>query len=136
MESQEEAFFQGGFWREMRVLLTEKSFWHKLEFRIDELLKAQVQYDAKDTKSRLQLAEYYLSKRQIEDCISLCEEVINLNVTEKKLHVLLFSAYEKMGNIEELTPIYQSLLEVYPNSTVLQQANNKIRMAIQDQQGN
>lgn len=100
-----------------------------------ELLKTQVEHDAKDTRSRLQLAEYYLSKRQIEDCISLCEEVINLNVTEKKLHVLLFDAYEKMGNIEELTPIYQSLLEVYPNSTVLQQANNKIRMAIQDSQG-
>ncbi|MCO4783381.1 MAG: tetratricopeptide repeat protein [Candidatus Cloacimonetes bacterium] len=99
-----------------------------------ELLKAQVEHDAKDTRSRLQLAEYYLSKRKIEDCISLCEEVINLNVTEKKLHVLLYSAYEKMGNIAELTPIYQSLLEVYPNSTVLQQASNKIRMAIQDGQ--
>ncbi|PCJ19378.1 MAG: hypothetical protein COB02_08305 [Candidatus Cloacimonadota bacterium] len=116
-----------------KILLKHLKDGNRVSPQIFELLKAQVKYDAKDTKSRLQLAEYYLSKRQIEDCISLCEEVINLNVTEKKLHVLLFSAYEKMGNIEELLPIYQSLLEVYPNSTVLQQANNKIKAIIKDQ---
>ena len=100
--------------------------------QILKLLQTQVQFDEKDTRSRLQLAEYYLSKRQIEKCIELCEEVINLNVTEKKLHELLFSAYEKMGNVEDLIPIYKSLLEVYPNSTVLQQASNKIKLTLRD----
>jgi predicted Zn-dependent protease len=52
--------------------------------------------------------------------------VINLNATERKLHEILYGAYEHQKNLEALLPLYNSLLELYPNSIVLQEAQNKI----------
>lgn len=94
-----------------------------------EVMQLEIKYNESDTKCRLRLAEHYLKKKQLDDCVRLCEEVINLNVNDKKLHPILYGAYEAMQNLEALVPLYESLLQLYPNSITLQQAQNKILIA-------
>lgn len=94
-----------------------------------EVMQLEIKYNKSDTKCRLRLAEHYLKKKQLDDCVKLCEEVINLNVNDKKLHPILYGAYEAMQNLDALVPLYESLLQLYPNSITLQQAQNKILIA-------
>lgn len=94
-----------------------------------KIMLLEIKYNPSDTKCRLRLAEYYLKKKQLDDCVKLCEEVINLNVNDKKLHPILYKAYEAMNNLQALIPLYESLLQIYPNSITLQEARNNILLA-------
>jgi tetratricopeptide (TPR) repeat protein len=94
--------------------------------RLVEMMETEVKFNPRDISCRLKLAQYYLDRKQVESAIRLCEEVINLNATERKLHEILYGAYEHQKNLEALLPLYNSLLELYPNSIVLQEAQNKI----------
>ena len=97
--------------------------------RLVDMMEAEIKFNPRDIPCRLKLAEYYLEKRQLETSIRYCEEVINLNPTERKLHEILYAAYEKQENLEALKPVYESLLQLYPNSIILQETQNKIRLA-------
>ena len=94
-----------------------------------QVLQMEVEYNKSDTRCRIRLAEYFLKKKKLDDCIKLCEEVINLDINDKKLHPILYSAYEEMNDLNALRPLYESLLQLYPNSITLQEAQNKILIA-------
>jgi len=94
-----------------------------------DLMELEVKYNKNDTKCRLKLADHYLKKKKYDQCIRFCEEVINLNVTDRKLHTILYAAYEEQGSIDALLPVYESLLQLFPNSIILQETKNKILLA-------
>lgn len=94
-----------------------------------QVLEMEIKYNKSDTRCRIRLAEHLLKKKKLDDCIKLCEEVINLDVNNKKLHPILYSAYEQMNDLDALKPLYESLLQLYPNSITLQEAQNKILLA-------
>ena len=94
-----------------------------------KMLEMEIQYNESDTRCRIRLAEHYLKRKKLDECIKLCEEVINLDINDKKLHPILYSAYEAMNNLTALKPLYDSLLQLYPNSITLQEAQNKIAIA-------
>jgi len=100
----------------------------RIDKQVLELLQLEVQYNPTDTRYRLRLAEYHLTKKNPEECIRLCEEVINIDVTEKKLHGVLFEAYEQLNQLDQLQPVYDALLQTYPNNIVIQEAAARVRM--------
>ena len=91
-----------------------------------QVLQMEIEYNKSDTRCRIRLAEYFLKRKKLDECIKLCEEVINLDINDKKLHPILYSAYEEMNDLNALKPLYESLLQLYPNSITLQEAQNKI----------
>ena len=98
----------------------------RMDKQVVELMLLEIQHSPKDVRLRLKLAEHFLEKGDTEECIRLCEEVINLDVTDKKLHKILMDAYKAQNNLSSLKPIYDSLIQTYPNSIVIQEASAKL----------
>jgi tetratricopeptide (TPR) repeat protein len=108
----------------LSVYANEKS----MDKQMVELMQEEVSHNQTDTKFRLKLADYYLQRKQFDECIRYCEEVINLNVTEKNLHHILFEAYNQQGLLADLAPIYDMLLETCPNDIAIQEVRAKIKL--------
>ena len=111
-----------------KILLKHLKEEDSISRRLVDMMEAEIKYNPRDVNCRLKLAEYHLERQQFETSIRYCEEVINLNPTERKLHEILYEAYAKQDNLLALEPIYNSLLGLYPNNIVLQETQNKIRL--------
>jgi len=97
--------------------------------QVVQLLEREIQDNSSEIRSRLRLAKHYLAHHKIDDCIRLCEEVLNLDPGHRDLHSMLYQAYSEHKTLDELLPIYDALLELQPNSIVLQEAKNRILLA-------
>ena len=111
-----------------KILLKHLKEEDSISRRLVEMMEAEIKYNPREVNCRLRLAEYHLERQQFETSIRYCEEVINLNPTDRKLHEILYDAYAKQDNLPALEPIYNSLLKLYPNNIVLQETQNKIRL--------
>jgi tetratricopeptide (TPR) repeat protein len=99
-----------------------------------DLLIQHVEKNPTEIKNRLKLAEYYLNRRQFEECLEYCEQVINLNITDKKLHEIMIEAYRLQGTPGDLEPLYDDLLQTYPNSIVVQEAHALVKRLIRGEE--
>jgi tetratricopeptide (TPR) repeat protein len=100
-----------------------------LSRQVIQLLEMEVEQDKREIRSRLRLARHYLDQHKIDDCIRICEEVLNLDPGHRELHEIMYRAYFEHKTLLELLPIYDALLQLQPNSTVLQEAKNRILLA-------
>jgi len=68
---------------------------------------------------RAVLAEVALSMGEIQQALSLCEEVLNLDLHHAPTHAVLRRAYAGIGKLYELESFYQRVLECTPQDEVI-----------------
>ena len=82
----------------------------------------------------LGVANVYLKTRQFDQCLQLCEHVINEDINNNYVHSILLEAYKKQNRLSELLDIYANFLQNNPYNVAFQnglraaqEAYNKIQ---------
>lgn len=92
-----------------------------LSARAIKLYEIEREKNPNNVEVRVALAEYYLKKGNLTKTIEECEELINLDLNNRRIHQVLIKAYERLGKTGELVEIYRSILAADPHNAVVQQ---------------
>lgn len=92
-----------------------------LSARAIKLYEIEREKNPNNIEVRVALAEYYLKKGNLTKTIEECEELINLDLNNRRIHQVLIKAYERLGKTAELVEIYRSVLAADPHNAVVQQ---------------
>ncbi|HNW36781.1 MAG TPA: hypothetical protein PKM25_17715, partial [Candidatus Ozemobacteraceae bacterium] len=68
----------------------------------------------------LGVAKLHLRQQQNEDCLRLCEQVIQMDVNNEMVHAVLRDCYQKMEKLPELIDIYRAFLAENPYNVAFQ----------------
>ena len=68
----------------------------------------------------LGIAKIHLKLRQFDECLQLCEQVINGDVNNELVHSILREAYHKQNKLDDLMSIYQNFLQNNPYNVAFQ----------------
>lgn len=69
---------------------------------------------------KLGVANVYLRTRQFDDCLRLCEDVINEDINNEYVHAIMLEAYKKQNRLSELLDIYANFLQNNPYNVAFQ----------------
>ena len=69
---------------------------------------------------KLGVANVYLRTRQFDNCLSLCEDVINDDINNEYVHAIMLEAYKKQNRLSELLDIYANFLQNNPYNVAFQ----------------
>ena len=73
-----------------------------------------------DPDFMLGVANVYLKMRQFDDCLNLCEHVINMDINNQYVHSILLDAYKFQNRLPELLDIYANFLQNNPYNVAFQ----------------
>lgn len=68
----------------------------------------------------LGVAKIHLKLRQFDECLQLCEQVINADVNNEFVHQVLLEAYHKQNKLDDLLAIYKNFLQNNPYNVAFQ----------------
>lgn len=68
----------------------------------------------------LGVANVYLKMRQYDNCMQICEHVINNDINNQYVHSILLEAYKRQNKLPELLDIYSNFLQNNPYNVAFQ----------------
>lgn len=73
-----------------------------------------------ESEFMLGVANVYLRSRQFDNCLQLCEQVINNDINNEYVHAIMLDAYKKQNRLSELLVIYKNFLQNNPYNVAFQ----------------
>lgn len=85
-----------------------------------KVFQRMMEYGSPELEFLLGVAKIHLKLRQFDDCLKLCEQVINGDVNNELVHSVLLEAYQKQHKIDDLLAIYKNFLQNNPYNVAFQ----------------
>ncbi len=73
-----------------------------------------------ESEFKLGVAKIHLKLRRFDECLKLCEEVINEDVNNELVHAVLRDTYNKQNRLADLLEIYRNFLQNNPYNVAFQ----------------
>ncbi|HEY9072184.1 MAG TPA: tetratricopeptide repeat protein [Candidatus Ozemobacteraceae bacterium] len=84
------------------------------------VFKRMMEFVKPEPEFLLGVAKLHMRQQQFEDCLRLCEQVIQMDVNNEVVHNILRDCYQKMGKLAELIEIYRAFLAENPYNVAFQ----------------
>jgi tetratricopeptide (TPR) repeat protein len=85
-----------------------------------KVFQRMMEHGSPEPEFLLGVAKIHLKLRQFEDCLQLCEQVINADVNNELVHPVLLEVYHKQHKLDDLLAIYKSFLQNNPYNVAFQ----------------
>lgn len=85
-----------------------------------KVFQKMMEIGSPDPDFMLGVANAYLKMRQFDNCLQLCEQVINNDINNADVHPILLDAYKKQNKLQELLDIYANFLQNNPYNVAFQ----------------
>ena len=85
-----------------------------------KVFQRMMEIGSPDPSFLLGVANVYLKMRQYEECLKLCEQVINNDINNEYVHSILLEVYKKQNRLQELLDIYANFLQNNPYNVAFQ----------------
>ena len=85
-----------------------------------KVFQKMMEIGSPDPDFMLGVANVYLKKKQYDNCLQLCEQVINMDINNAYVHTILLDAYKKQNRLSELLDIYANFLQNNPYNVAFQ----------------
>ena len=85
-----------------------------------KVFQKMMELGSPDPDFMLGVANVYLKTRQFDNCLQLCEQVINMDINNAYVHSILLEAYKKQNRLSELLDIYANFLQNNPYNVAFQ----------------
>lgn len=85
-----------------------------------KVFQRMMEIGSPDPDFMLGVANVYLKKKQYDNCLQICEQVINMDINNAYVHTILLDAYKKQNRLSELLDIYANFLKNNPYNVAFQ----------------
>ena len=85
-----------------------------------KVFQKMMEIGSPDPAFLLGVANVYLKMRQYDNCLQLCEQVINNDINNEYVHSVLLEVYKKQNRLQELLDIYANFLQSNPYNVAFQ----------------
>lgn len=85
-----------------------------------KVFQKMMEFGSPEPEFLLGVAKIHLKHRQFDNCLQLCEQVINSDVNNELVHTVLREAYHKQNRLNELLDIYGNFLQNNPYNVAFQ----------------
>lgn len=85
-----------------------------------KVFQRMMEIGSPDPAFLLGVANVYLKMRQYDNCLQLCEQVINNDINNEYVHSVLLEVYKKQNRLQELLDIYANFLQNNPYNVAFQ----------------
>ena len=85
-----------------------------------KVFQKMMEIGSPDPSFLLGVANVYLKMRQYDNCLQLCEQVINNDINNEYVHSILLEVYKKQNRLQELLDIYANFLQNNPYNVAFQ----------------
>lgn len=99
-----------------------------------KVFQKMMEIGSPDPDFMLGVANVYLRANQFDNCLQLCEQVINADINNEYVHAILLDAYKKQNRLQELLDIYKNFLQNNPYNVAFQNGLQKAMAAYDKQQ--
>ncbi len=93
---------------------------NKSDEKAMKVFQKMMEIGSPDSDFMLGVANVYLKTRQYDNCLQLCEQVINQDINNTYVHSVLLEAYKKQNRLSELLDIYANFLQNNPYNVAFQ----------------
>jgi tetratricopeptide (TPR) repeat protein len=98
-----------------------------------KVFQRMMEHGSPEPEFLLGVAKIHLKLRQFEDCLQLCEQVINSDVNNELVHPILLETYQKQHKIDDLLAIYKNFLQNNPYNVAFQNGLRAAQQAAENQ---
>ncbi|GAB4278979.1 MAG: hypothetical protein Kow0029_22560 [Candidatus Rifleibacteriota bacterium] len=85
-----------------------------------KVFQKMMEHGSPEPEFLLGVAKIHLRLRQFDECLRICEQVINEDVNNELVHSVLLEAYSKQNRVEDLLEIYRNFLQTNPYNVTFQ----------------
>lgn len=93
-----------------------------------KVFQKMMEFGSPEPEFLLGVAKINLKLRQFDECLRLCEQVINEDVNNELVHAVLLEAYNKQHRTEDLLAIYKNFLQNNPYNVAFQNGLKQAQM--------
>ena len=93
---------------------------NKSDDKAMKVFQKMMEIGSPDPSFLLGVANVYLKMRQYDNCLQLCEQVINNDINNEYVHSILLDVYKKQNRLQELLDIYANFLQNNPYNVAFQ----------------
>ena len=85
-----------------------------------KVFQRMMEIGSPDPAFLLGVANVYMKMKQYDNCLQLCEQVINDDINNEYVHSILLDVYKKQNRLQELLDIYANFLQSNPYNVAFQ----------------
>ncbi len=85
-----------------------------------KMMEIMTTHNAIEPEFLLGVARIHMKMRQFDDCLQLCEQVINADVNNELVHAILLDVYTQKNELHNLLEIYSNFLKENPYNVAFQ----------------